>query len=188
MKPLHRGLTITLLAGGHAAQGDAERGTELLRTGDHAQAAELLRAAAEQRPDDAELAWNLALAEWGAGNAEAAEVAAEKVATLSEGRLAPLRDGLVGNLRLEAARTALAEDPERALELAGKARDALVRAARRGSGTPAFDAGANARNLERALRLIERIEEQQEQQQQEQQQQEQEQQQEQPPQPPRWWW
>ena len=95
--------------------------------------------------------------------ADEAETAAEQAATLSDGEFNPLRDGLLGNVRYAAARKVEAEDLRAALGLAEQARAHYLRGAVALDGRPEL-----ARNLERALRLIEelkkKIEEQEEQQ------------------------
>lgn len=136
--------------------GDHARGVQLMKEGKFAEAAEAFRAAAAAAPTDAELHYNLALAYWRAGNSGEAEIAAEKAATLSDGKLGALRDGVLGNLKFDAARAKLAgEQPDLsgALEQAHKARDHFVHGAT-APGAPA----ELARNVERALKLIAEIE------------------------------
>lgn len=152
--------------------GDQERGIQLLAQGKFAEAAAAFRAALESEGPDAELSYNLALALWRAGQLDEAETAAETAATLSDGALAHLRDGLLGNLRYTAAQEKeAAGDLEGAAALARQARDHLLR------GALSEDAPAEiARNLERAEKLIADLEkkiEEQKQQQEEQKDQEQ---------------
>ncbi|MCA8942908.1 MAG: hypothetical protein KDB80_10145 [Planctomycetes bacterium] len=141
-------------------------------TGDFEGAAEEFAARLEQHPDDAELAYNLALARWKSGDADGAETAAEKAAAMSKGRLRPLRDGLVGNLRFEAARAATESDLQHALELARQSKVCFAHGAASASRE---ERAPLVRNLERALRLIAEIEKKIEEQQQQQQDQQQDQ-------------
>lgn len=152
--------------------GDPRRGLELYGAGRFAEAAVEFEAALAADPGNAELAYNLALARWRAGEPDAAEVAAEKAAALSSGRLNALRDGLLGNVRYQAARAT--EDPGQGLELAKQARDHFLR------GALAPDSGDElSRNLERAERLIDELEKKLEEQEQEEQEQDEQQQDEQ---------
>lgn len=143
-------LTASLSADDHA------RGLQLLAEGKFAEAAAAFRAAAAAEPTDPRVHYNLALALWRAGDAGAAEIAAEQAATLSDGRLVPLRDGILGNLKMGEAQAKLAgeqPDLQAALGLAKKARDHFLHGAA-GAGAPA----ELTRNLERALQLIAEIE------------------------------
>lgn len=144
------------VAGSLARGGDDARGVQLLKEGKFAEAVVALRAAAEAAPADAEVQYNLALALWRAGQPQEAEIAAEKAATLSDGALAALRDGILGNVQMDAAQKHLAAQPpdlQAALQSAQKARDDFVH------GAVMADAPAElARNLERALKLIADIE------------------------------
>ena len=79
--------------------GEDERGLGLLRQGDYVAAAAAFRAAIEADGPTAERSYNLALALWQAGQLDEAETAAEQAATLSDGALNPLRDGLLGPAR-----------------------------------------------------------------------------------------
>ncbi|MEZ5962221.1 MAG: tetratricopeptide repeat protein [Planctomycetota bacterium] len=145
-------LALLLLAGG----GDYARGVQLLKEGKFAEAVAALRAAAEATPTDAELQYDLALALWRAGQPHDAEIAAEKAATLSDGALAPLRDGILGNVKMDEAQQRLggeAPDLQAALEAARRARDHFVHGAATDQAPPEL-----ARNLERALKLIADIE------------------------------
>lgn len=129
---------------------------KLYEEGRYMDAARALRKALEHDKDDALLNYNLALTLWRKGDADEAETAAEKAATLSEGELDALRDGILGNLRFEAAlkkaqKQTKAEPRskilEAALELMVQARKHYQRGALRpGAGVTL------ARNLERALR------------------------------------
>lgn len=151
-------LAFALLSTG----GDPRRGLELYGAGRFAEAAVEFEAALAADPGNAELAYNLALARWRAGEPDAAEIAAEKAAALSSGRLNALRDGLLGNVRYQAARAT--EDPGQGLELAKQARDHFLR------GALAPDSGDElSRNLERAERLIDELEKKLEEQEQEEQ-------------------
>lgn len=149
-------LAVSLLLTASLHADDHARGLKLLAEGKFAEAAAAFRAAAEAEPTDAGVHYNLALALWRAGDAGAAEIAAEQAATLSDGRLVPLRDGILGNLKMGEAQAKLAgeqPDLQAALGLAQKARDHFLHGA--------ADAGAPAeltRNLERALQLIAEIE------------------------------
>jgi len=134
--------------------GDDQRGLELLGQGKYAEAAAAFRAAIDAEGPSAERSYNLALALWRAGELDEAEAAAEQTATLSDGRLNALRDGLLGNLRYTAAKAAEAEDLRAALGLAEQARSHYLR----GAVAPGARAEL-ARNLERAQRLIEELEE-----------------------------
>lgn len=127
------------------------------RAGDYPKAVEAFRAALATDPDNARLNYNLALALWRSGQADAAETAAEKAAALSKGAFNSLRDGILGNLRFDQAKALDAEQGkpeqripnlEKAVELAGKARGHFQRGAL-GAG----DNRALVRNLERALQL-----------------------------------
>ena len=62
-------LALMLLAGG-----EQERGLSLYAAGDYAGAAQAFRAALDEDPDNAEIAYNIALALWRAGDAEAADL------------------------------------------------------------------------------------------------------------------
>lgn len=159
----HAGIAALVLLGFAPAGGEDERGLALFRQGEYAEAASAFRAAIEAEGPSAERSYNLALALWKAGQADEAETAAEQAATLSDGEFNPLRDGLLGNVRYAAARKVEAEDLRAALGLAEQARAHYLRGAVALDGRPEL-----ARNLERALRLIEelkkKIEEQEEQQ------------------------
>jgi tetratricopeptide (TPR) repeat protein len=131
---------------------DHARGLQLMQEGKFAEAAAAFRAAAEADPDNAELHYNLALALWRAGEPHEAEIAAEKAATLSDGRLAALRDGILGNLAMDEAaskRTAQPPDLQGALVAAQRARDHYLH----GAAVPQAPTEL-ARNLERALTLM----------------------------------
>jgi len=140
-------LALILLAGG-----EHQRGLSLYAEGDYLGAAQAFRAALAKDPDNAEIAYNLALARWRAGDAEAAETAAERAATLSDGALSHLRDGLLGTLRYAAAQAKQSEDLPAALELAERARSNFLRGALSEAAGPAL-----RRNLERANLLIDEI-------------------------------
>lgn len=149
-------LAVVLALAAPLAANDHARGLLLLKEGKFAEAAAAFRAAAERDPADPRVHYNLALALWRAGDAAEAEIAAEKAATLSDGKLVPLRDGIFGNLRMSEAQGKLAAeqpDLQAALGAAQKARDHFLHGA--------AEAGAPAeltRNLERALQLIAEIE------------------------------
>jgi hypothetical protein len=152
---LRRALVLALMSAAAAADEHA-RGVQLMAEGKFADAVTAFRAAAEADPKNAELQYNLALALWRAGDATAAEIAAEKAATLSDGRLASLRDGIHGNLKIDEAQHKLGgeqPDLQGALSAAQKARDHFVHGAAM-RGAPA----ELTRNLERALALIADIE------------------------------
>jgi len=134
------------------AGGEHERGLQLLREGRYAEAAAAFRNAIDDGGATAELSYNLALALWKAGMYDQAETAAEQAATLSNGAMSTLRDGLLGNLRYAQAQAARAEDPQGALGLAEQARGHYLRGAVRADATPEV-----ARNLERAQVLIEEL-------------------------------
>ena len=172
MKPL--ALLLFLLV----PSGDQDRGLQLYKEGKFEEAAVAFQQAIETEGDSAELSYNLALALWRAGDRDGAETAAERAATLSDGRLAGLRDGVLGNLRYELAQEISEQDLAVALQLAQQARDNYLR------GSLTSETPELYRNLERAQNLIDelekKLEEQQQEQEQEQEQgQEQEQEQEQ---------
>ena len=113
-------------------------------------------------PEDARLNYDLALALWRRGEHDAAETAAEKAAALSGGAFDGLRDGILGNLRYDRARSTQAAtvEPDKVLQNLDKAladlalardhyqRGALIQERReRGSGAVLI------RNLERAIHL-----------------------------------
>ncbi len=168
MKPL--ALLLFLLV----PSGDQDRGLQLYKEGKFEEAAVDFQQAIETEGDSAELSYNLALALWRAGDRDGAETAAERAATLSDGRLAGLRDGVLGNLRYELAQEISEQDLAVALQLAQQARDNYLR------GSLTSETPELYRNLERAQNLIDELEKKLEEQQQEQEQeQEQEQGQEQ---------
>ena len=83
---------------------------------------------------------DLALSLWRAGDATEAETVAEKAASLAAGRgrgYAARRDGLLGNLRYDAAQAKKAEDLKAALDLAQQAKTHYTRGAVRGGETAA---------------------------------------------------
>lgn len=144
-------LLIALAPGGD----EHARGVRLMQEGKFADAVVAFRAAAEAEPTNAELHYNLALALWRAGQPHDAEIAAEKAATLSDGALAPLRDGILGNAKMDAAQQKLGgeqPDLQAALGAAHKARDHFVH------GAASMPSPELVRNLERALALIAEIE------------------------------
>jgi hypothetical protein len=137
-----------LLVGGDEAKGHAA-----WNAGRYAEAVASFQAAARERPDDPKLHYNLALAAWRAGDVDAAELAAEKAATLSNGELAPLRDGILGNLRYDAARKAQgAGELDPALASAKAAVDHFARGAE-----VAPERIELRRNFERAQRLLDEL-------------------------------
>lgn len=140
-------LVLALLGGG-----EQEKGVALYEQGQYEQAIAAFRRAEAADGPSAELSYNLALALWKAGQLDEAETEAERAATLSDGRLSYLRDGVLGNLRFAAAKSKEAEDLQGALAAAEQARDHYLR----GSLATA-DAPELARNLERSLRLIEEL-------------------------------
>jgi hypothetical protein len=147
--------SIALVLAVAAAGDDHARGLQLLAEGKFAEAVAAFRAAIAEDQTNAELHYNLALALWRAGQAHDAEIAAEKAATLSDGELAPLRDGILGNTKMDEAQAKLsgdAPDLQAALAAAQKARDHFLHGA---SGEPLPEL---VRNLERALQLIADIE------------------------------
>jgi len=134
---------------------------ELYTQGRYAEAARAFRKALEHDKDDARLNYNLAVTLWRQAEADEAETAAEKTATLSEGRLDALRDGVLGNLRFEAALKKAAEQTkaeprskilEAAVDLMVQARKHYQRGALRSGAGPAL-----GRNLERAIRKEEEL-------------------------------
>lgn len=131
--------------------GDERAGYEALRAGQYDAAMKAFSAVIAERGPSPELCYNLALAAWKAGKPDEAEKAAEQVATLSDGKLAHLRDGILGALRYEKAKAEA--DPGKALPLAEQARDAFERGAMQTGSGPEF-----ARNLERALALVAELE------------------------------
>lgn len=171
MKP-HALLLFLLLP-----SGDQDRGLQLYKEGKFQEAAVAFQQAIATEGDSAELSYNLALALWRAGDRDGAETAAETAATLSDGRLAGLRDGVLGNLRYELAQEISEQDLAIALQLARQARDNYLR------GSLASETPELYRNLERAQNLIDelemKLEEQEQDQQQEQEQDEEQQEQEQ---------
>lgn len=134
------------------AGGEDERGAALFEQGQYAEAAAAFRAAIAADGPSAERAYNLALSLWKAGDLDAAETAAEEAATLSDGALNPLRDGLLGNLRYAAAEAAQEQDLQAALALAKQARAHFLRGALAPGARPEL-----GRNLERALQLIDAL-------------------------------
>lgn len=156
MKPL--ALLLFLLV----PSGDQDRGLQLYKEGKFAEAAVAFQQAIETEGDSAELSYNLALALWRAGDRDGAETAAERAATLSDGRLAGLRDGVLGNLRYELAQEISEQDLAVALQLAQQARDNYLR------GSLTSETPELYRNLERAQNLIDELEKKLEEQQQEQ--------------------
>jgi Ca-activated chloride channel family protein len=147
-------MTTLLALGG----GEHEQGLRLLEQGRYEEAVAAFRRAEQADGPSAELCYNLALALWKAGRADEAETEAERAATLSDGALAPLRDGILGNLRLAAAQQRAGEDLQGALQAAEQARDHYLR------GSLASGAPELARNLERALALIDELRKKQEEQ------------------------
>jgi tetratricopeptide (TPR) repeat protein len=147
MNLLPAALCLCLLLGG-----DEERAHRLYAEGRYKEAAQAFRAELRSRPQDPELHYNLALALWRAGERDEAETAAEKAASLSAGKLAGLRDGILGNLRFEQSAAVEPTDLPRALQLAEQARDLYLAGASR-ERTP----GELVRNLERALRRIDEL-------------------------------
>ena len=168
MKPL--ALLLFLLV----PSGDQDRGLQLYKEGKFQEAAVAFLQAIETEGDSAELRYNLAVALWRAGDRDGAETEAERAATLSDGRLAGLRDGVLGNLRYELAQETSGQDLAVALQLAQQARDNYLR------GSLTSETPELYRNLERAQNLIDELERKLEEQEQEQEQeQERDQQQEQ---------
>jgi Ca-activated chloride channel family protein len=142
---------LLLAGGGGGGGGDDERGYELLKQGKYKEAAQALAAAIEAKGPSAELCYNHALALWKSGQADEATTVAERAAMLSDGRLGWLRDGIVGAVQYEKAKAET--DTGKALDLAKRARDTFERGAlARGAGEEL------ARNLERALALVEELE------------------------------
>ena len=133
-----------------SAPGVLAQGLELYREGRYQESARAFRKALEAEPLDARLNYNLALTLWRLGEGDDAETKAEIAATLG---LDTLRDGILGNLRFQAALAkAEAGDLGTAVDLMAKARAHYQRGAlRRGAG-PAL-----ARNLERAIRKQEEL-------------------------------
>jgi Ca-activated chloride channel homolog len=133
---------------------------QLYQQGRYAEAVHAFRKALEDDKGDPLLNYNLAVSLWRQGEADEAETAAEKTATLSEGRLDALRDGILGNLRFEAALKKAAEQTkgprskilEAAVDLMVQARKHYQRGAVRPGAGPAL-----ARNLERAIRKEEEL-------------------------------
>jgi hypothetical protein len=113
-----------------------------------------LRDLAAARPEVPEVHYNLALAEWRAGDLAAAELAIEKYAALAAQPRADLHGGMLGAIRYaEAERLLAAESPDlpAALKAAEAALDHFVRAAI-ARPTPEL-----RRNAERTLRLLEEL-------------------------------
>lgn len=156
---------------------DPTAGVRQYEQGEFAAAAETFRQAVTALPESAPLLYDLALAEWRAGNLSAAEDAIERYAAAPGGGRIDLHRGLLGNIRYtEATKLAesaaappsppttspvpgtpatppVASDPvqqlQQAVDKAKAARDEFVRAA----SSPR--AGAEVlRNTERALRLL----------------------------------
>lgn len=158
MATMRAALVILFAASVVCAQKDP---IELYTQGRYAEAARAFRKALERDKDDARLNYNLAVTLWRQAEADAAETAAEKTATLSEGRLDALRDGILGNLRFGAALAKAAEQTkeeprskilEAAVDLMAMARKHYQRGALRpGAGS------ALVRNLERAIRKEEEL-------------------------------
>ena len=154
-----RAVLLTLLtASVVCAQEDP---VELYKQGRYREVATALRKVLSQDKNDAMLNYNLATTLWRLREADEAETAAEKAATLSEGRLDALRDGILGNLRFEAALKKAAEETkdqppskilEQALGLMVQARKHYQRGAVRPQAGPAL-----GRNLERAIRKEEEL-------------------------------
>jgi len=132
--------------------GGQEKGLALLAEGRPEEAAAAFQSAIDDEGPSAELCYNLALAQWKAGQFDDAEVAAEQAATLSDGAMSDLRDGLLGNLRFTRAEAAAESDPQAALQLAEKAREHYLRGASVPHPRPEI-----VRNVERAQRLIEEL-------------------------------
>ncbi len=130
-------------------------GLRLYQAGEYQAAAQAFSEALQRQPDSAKLHYNLALALWRAGQTAEAETHAEMAATLSGGKLAPLRDGLLGNLRFAAAQSKAEEDLKEALKLAKSAR----RFYQSGALLPSAAQPELRRNLERALLLQKELEE-----------------------------
>ncbi|MFM1872346.1 MAG: hypothetical protein RL398_1768 [Planctomycetota bacterium] len=113
-----------------------------------------LRDLAAARPEVPEVHYNLALAEWRAGDLAAAELAIEKYAALAAQPRADLHGGMLGAIRYaEAERLLAAESPDlsAALKAAEAALAHFVRAAI-ARPTPEL-----RRNAERTLRLLEEL-------------------------------
>ena len=126
-------LSWLVLSASVPAQADPDP-LELYRQGRFQEAARGFRKALERQKDDARLNYNLALSLWRLGDGDEAETKAEMAATL--GGLDALRDGILGNLRFQAALAkAEAGDLGTAVDLMTKARAHYQRGAlRRGAG------------------------------------------------------
>ncbi len=82
------------------------RGVNALREGRYAESLVDLRAARGQEQESAELAFDTAMAAWRAGEFDEAETAADQAASLSDGELTPLREGLLGAIHYKRAQDA----------------------------------------------------------------------------------
>lgn len=175
-----RGMILALLwIVGGGGEGE-EHAFSLLKEGKYAEAAAALRKVVQEHGANPRRCYNLALALWRAGRLEEAQTEAERAATLSNGELSALRDGILGNVQLQRARAE--KDLRKALALAERARDLFLAGATRSGATDAL-----RRNYERALRLVDELRRklQEQRKRQQQQQQRQRQQQQQPEQQPK---
>jgi tetratricopeptide (TPR) repeat protein len=166
---------------GLSVGGDRERGLQLYREGKFAEAAAAFRDAIAAEGDSAELQYNLALAQWRAGQLAEAETAVEKYAALAAAPRPDLHRGVLGAVRYDEARalqsrgdgllgaaqalqprsggtapsSPSAEDPlavfEQALAKATQSRDYFVQ------GAASVPTPELLRNTERALRLIDEL-------------------------------
>lgn len=93
-------LLLTTMLWSVFAGGDRERGMQLYKDGQFAEAQAAFTAALKEDPESAELQWNLSLAAWRAGDLATAEVAAEKYAALSDNVKEELHRGMLGAIRL----------------------------------------------------------------------------------------
>ena len=166
MKILCASLVLLLQQGGADAAVDGGDGIALYAAGKYAEAVGAFRAALDTNPDDARLNFNLALSLWRTGDEDAAETAAEKAAALGSTTFDGLRDGILGNLRYDKARTVAAAkvDPQkefdnlgRALYFAKMARQHFQRGALKLEKRKPGSGAELLRNLERSIRLEEEL-------------------------------
>lgn len=168
----------SLLLAALPAQGsESERGMQLYKDGRYPEAVAAFRAALASDGESAELQYNLALANWRAGQLADAETAVEKYAALAGDARTDLHAGVLGALRFDEAKalekqadTLLAaggqaapgapaaakpEDPlavlEQAQQKAVQAKDHFVR------GATAATSPELLRNTERTLRYLDEL-------------------------------
>jgi hypothetical protein len=110
-----------------------------------------LRELAAARPESPEVHYNLALAEWRAGDLAAAETAIEKYAALAAPPRIELHRGMLGAIRYAEAERILAADSPDLAAARKSAELALEHFVRAAIAWPSPELG---RNTERALRLL----------------------------------